>query len=84
METRHQSMRIDAAWNRALFKYAKNVSGNMKYTEFKGVEHDGVIQYAFTTSGEIQYDGQYKTILSSDACDKEENVWKWLFSKRKR
>ena len=68
--------------HRTLFEHAKTLDGNMKYTEFQGAGHS-IVEYAFSPSGKIRYDKQYETTLSSDACDKEENVWKWLFSQRR-
>lgn len=70
-----------AARHEAIFVYAKKVGGNMKYTEFEGANHE-IVQYAFTPSGEIQFDRKFRTLKASDVCDDEDNVWKWLFSQR--
>lgn len=68
--------------HRTVFEHAKTIDGNMKYTEFQGAGHS-IVEYVFSPSGKIWYDKQHETTLSGDACDREENVWKWLFSKRR-
>ena len=70
-----------AARHQVSFDYAKNSGGNMKYTIFEGAGH-GIVPYMFTPTGDIQYEGTYKTLLASEACDREENVWRWLFSQK--
>lgn len=68
--------------HRTLFAYASEVGGNMKYTEFEGANH-AILDFVFTPSGEIAFDGPSKTSFASESCDEEANLWRWLFSKRR-
>lgn len=65
-----------------LFAFAREIGGNMKYTEFEGANH-AILENVFTPSGEIEFHGPLKTFLSSENCDAEANLWRWLFTKRR-
>lgn len=65
----------------AVFDRIKEVGGNMKFTTLGGVGH-GANAFAFVYEGDGM-DLNFSTAVSSDVCDSEEDVWKWLFSKKR-
>jgi hypothetical protein len=60
----------------------KQCGGNMKYTELKGVNH-GLNTVAFDYKGDDQAK-EWVTQCSSDRCDKEGDLWDWLFKQKRR
>jgi predicted peptidase len=64
---------------RAVFEAVKQCGGNMKYTEMKGVDHN-VPAWIFHGDDEVK---GYITRYSSDRCDKEGDVWDWLFKQKR-
>jgi len=71
---------VPTDFSREIFGRMKEVGGNLKYTELKGVKHNAS-QYAFSYEGDEPEKG-YVTHYSSDRCDKTANVWDWLFAQR--
>jgi len=69
---------VPVEFTRMLFEAMVQSGGNMKYTEMKGIGH-GVP--AWTYHGEDEAKG-YITRYSSDRCDKEADVWDWLFKQK--
>jgi hypothetical protein len=54
----------------------------MKYTELKDVGH-GLNMIAFDYDGDDEAKG-WITQYSSPDCDREGNVWDWLFQQKRR
>ena len=71
---------VPTGFTREIFARMKEVGGNLKYTELKGVKHNAS-QYAFSYEGDEPEKG-YVTQYSSERCDKTANVWDWLFAQR--
>ena len=61
-----------------IFDSMKECGGNMKFTSMEGVGH-GAADYAFIYQGDDANRG-FVTRYSSDRCDKQGDVWEWLFS----
>ena len=59
----------------------KKCDGNMKYTELKGVNHGSNVP-GFQYKGDDPAKG-WITQYSSDRCDKESDVWDWLFKQKR-
>jgi len=71
---------VPTDFSREIFARMKQVGGNLKYTELKGVKHNAS-QYAFACEGDLP-EKDCITHYSSDRCDKTANVWDWLFAQR--
>jgi predicted peptidase len=71
---------VPTDFSREIFARMKQVNGNLKYTELKGVKHNAS-QFAFYYEGDEPEKG-YVTQYSSEKCDKTANVWDWLFAQR--
>lgn len=63
------------------FERLRELGGNCKFTSLKGNAH-GIAGIAFRYRGDDTARG-YVTEYSSDRCDRESNVWQWLFRQRK-
>lgn len=66
---------------RSVFRRLKEIGGNMKYTELKGVRHNANLT-AFAYKGDDPERG-FITQYASDRCDKTADVWDWLFAQRR-
>ena len=77
---------VPTDFTRYVFGKMKELGGNMKYTELRGVGH-GANAIAFRYTGDSAEKG-YITQYASDRPDKTSDVWDWLFkqnlSKRSR
>jgi predicted peptidase len=71
---------VPTDFSREIFARMKEVGGNLKYTELKGVAH-GAARYAFSYESDNPEKG-YVTQYSSERCDTTANVWDWLFAQR--
>ena len=71
---------VPIEYTREIFARIKKLSGNLKFTELKGVGHNAE-RYAFAYDGDDAEKG-FITYYSSDTCDKTPNVWQWLFKQR--
>jgi len=67
--------------SRKAFEELKKLGGNCKLTSLKGQGH-GIWRIAFRYAGDNPAKG-YTTEYSSEECDREGDVWQWLFSQRK-
>lgn len=65
-----------------VFDRLKEVGGNMKFTTLGGIGH-GAAGWAFVYKGDSM-NPAFSTAMSSDNCDSTEDVWEWLFSKRRK
>jgi predicted peptidase len=72
---------VDVEHSQRAFAQLSEAGGNMKYTELRGVEHNSWIQ-AFTYRGDDAEKG-FVTRFSSQQCDRNPDVWEWLFSQRR-
>jgi predicted peptidase len=63
------------------FDQLKAIGGNMKFTTLKGVKH-GASRPAFHYTGDDASKG-FTTAYASDRPDKTDDVWDWLFSRRR-
>ena len=63
-----------------LFSELKKLDGNMKLTVCKDVSHDVVYIYSDYNGDNEAKD--WITSYATDRCDREPNVWKWLFKQR--
>ena len=63
------------------FEKLKIAKGNCKLTSLSGIKHSSWIQ-AFEYKGDDKAKG-YVTEYSSNKCDKESDVWEWLFRQHK-
>jgi predicted peptidase len=68
---------VPTAFTRWTFAKMKELGGNMKYTELRGVAH-GANAIAFKYMGDEPAKG-YVTQYASDRPDKTGDVWDWLF-----
>lgn len=68
---------VPTDFTRYIFARMKELGGNMKYTELRGVGH-GANAIAFKYTGDSAGKG-YTTEYASDRPDKTSNVWDWLF-----
>lgn len=68
---------VPADFTHYIFAAAKQLEGNMKYTELRGVGH-GANAIAFRYTGDDPDKG-YVTQCASDRVDKTPDVWGWLF-----
>lgn len=66
---------------RSVFDRMKEVGGNMKFTTLGGIGH-GAASWAFVYEGDGMNEN-FSTAMSSEKCDPTEDVWEWLFSKRR-
>lgn len=73
---------VPAERSRSLFEALQKLGGNMKYTEFPGVGHSSWLQ-AFAFKGDDKDKG-IVTKYASDKCDKEGDVWAWLFGQKRK
>ena len=73
---------INVSHSRRAFSTLKEAGGIMKYTELHGVKHNSWIQ-AFTHGGDDESRG-FITRISSDRCDRTDDIWDWLFRQRRR
>lgn len=71
---------VPVDFTQEIFARMKEVGGNLKYTELKGVAHNAS-RYAFSYEGDDPQQG-FATRYSSERCDKTANVWDWLFAQR--
>ncbi len=67
--------------SRKAFAELKKLGGNCKLTSLKGEGH-GIWRIAFRYTGDDTVKG-FITEYSSEECDRESDVWKWLFSQRR-
>lgn len=65
-----------------VFNRMKEIKGNMKFTLLGGVGH-GANAFAFIYEGDSMAPG-FKTAVSSADCDPAENIWDWLFAKKRK
>jgi hypothetical protein len=72
---------VPVDFTRSIFEAMKKCGGNMKYTELKDVGH-GLNLIAFDYKGDDQAKG-WTTQYSSAACDRDSDVWDWLFKQRR-
>ena len=72
---------VDVEESRKAFSKMSKRNALMKYTELRDVRHNSWIQ-AFRYQGDDQAKG-YLTSFSSNRCDPTDDIWEWLFSKRK-
>jgi predicted peptidase len=68
-------------YSRRGFDGLKAIGGNCKLTSLKGEGHS-IWEIALRYTGDDEEKG-FVTEYASDKCDKEGDVWKWLFSQRK-
>jgi predicted peptidase len=73
---------VPVDFTRILFEAMKQCGGNMKYSELKGVNHN-LNLIAFDHKGDDEAKG-WITQSSSALCDREDNVWDWLFKQKRR
>ncbi|MCP5120158.1 MAG: hypothetical protein GY953_55890, partial [bacterium] len=62
---------------RDAFAKLKQLGGNIKYTELRGVGHAAWVP-AFVYQGDDETKG-YRTRFGGERCDRTPNVWDWLF-----
>lgn len=70
---------VPVEFTRMLFTAMVQCGGNMKYTEMKGIGH-GVPAWVFHGDDEAK---GYITQYSGDRCDRESDVWDWLFKQKR-
>jgi len=68
-------------FTKGIFDAMKQCGGNMKFTELKGVNHGSNVP-GFQYTGDDEAAGRI-THYSSDRCDKESNIWDWLFKQKR-
>ena len=68
---------VPTDFTREIFAKMKQLGGNMKYTELRGVGH-GANAIAFQYTGDDTTKG-YITQYASDRPDKTADIWDWLF-----
>ena len=68
---------VPTDFTREVFAKMKQLGGNMKYTELRGVGH-GANAIAFQYTGDDPTKG-YITQYASDRPDKTADIWDWLF-----
>ncbi len=73
---------VPVQFTREIFGKMKELGGNVKFTELKGVPHSAS-RHAFVYKGD-DLDKGYITRYSSSACDKTEDVWEWLFRQKRQ
>ena len=73
---------VSVQFTREIFEKMKELKGNMKFTELKGVPHSAG-KHAFVYTGDDPDKG-YVTHCSGPACDKTDDVWQWLFRQRRQ
>lgn len=73
---------VSVQFTREIFGKMKELKGNMKFTELKGVPHSAS-KHAFAYKGDDPDKG-YVTHYSGPACDKTEDVWQWLFRQKRQ
>ncbi|MBL7153401.1 MAG: prolyl oligopeptidase family serine peptidase [Phycisphaerae bacterium] len=73
---------VSVQFTREIFGKMKELKGNMKFTELKGVPHSAS-KHAFAYKGDDPDKG-YVTQCSGPACDKTEDIWQWLFRQRRQ
>ncbi|MHC4519899.1 MAG: carboxylesterase family protein [Planctomycetota bacterium] len=71
---------VPTDFTRYVFGKMKELGGNMKYTELRGVAH-GANAIAFKYTGDDAEKG-YITQYASDRPDKTADVWGWLFRQK--
>jgi predicted peptidase len=73
---------VSVQFTREIFAKMKELEGNMKFTELKGVPHSAS-RHAFTYKADNPDKG-YITHCSSPLCDKTGDVWQWLFGQKRQ
>jgi predicted peptidase len=74
-------MAIPVEFTRTVFEALERCGGNMKYTELKDVNH-ALNMIAFNYKGDDPAKG-WITRYADARCDKEGNVWDWLFKQKR-
>ncbi|MCX7016876.1 MAG: dienelactone hydrolase family protein [Candidatus Sumerlaeota bacterium] len=72
---------VPVDFTREIFAAMKQCGGNMKYTEMQGVNH-GCNVPAFQYTGDDAAKG-WITQCSSDRCERESDIWDWLFNQKR-
>jgi len=73
---------VPVQFTREIFAKMKELKGNMKFTELKGVPHSAS-RYAFVYKGDDPDKG-FITHCASPMCDRTEDVWQWLFRQKRQ
>jgi predicted peptidase len=71
---------VPVEYSREIFARIRELGGNLKFTELKGVNHNAET-HAFSYTGDDAAKG-FVTHYSSEKCDRTANVWDWLFRQR--
>ena len=73
---------VSVQFTREIFGKTKELKGNMKFTELKGVPHSAS-KHAFAYKGDDPDKG-YVTHCSGPVCDKTDDIWQWLFRQKRQ
>lgn len=73
--------RVAVRYSREIFARMREIGGQMKYTELRGVKHNSWLQ-AFRYTGDDKAAG-YITRYASERADRTPDVWEWLFRQTK-
>ncbi|MCX7014644.1 MAG: hypothetical protein NTW86_19185 [Candidatus Sumerlaeota bacterium] len=73
---------VPMEFTRGIFDAMTQCGGNMKFTELGGVTHSSQ-SIVFRYQGDDPSKG-WVTHYSSGRCDKEADVWEWLFKQKRR
>jgi predicted peptidase len=72
---------IQTSMGHATFERMNQLAHNLKFTEVAKIGH-GVGSFAFSYTGDSE-ENTGVTKYASDQCDKNPDVWNWLFSKKR-